>query len=244
MGFRKKRGGFTLIELLVAVSIFSGIIVLTLGAFARSANSSLKSSAVRERTEAARTVVDRIGNDTQYLYVASDFNAAINQCHSSTTAVAARGLYFSDDCLFMVLKYPDVAGLVTKRYARADRAIGPIIYNTLELTEARGCAVPDPGATIDFATCNPAQTGQGVVIGDKYLLASGSEPAYSASNQLFSGITPLAAANQNPATTAILRLNVIVKGVDVANQPCVTDPNTNLTSSHCYTIKTSFVVGN
>ena len=230
-----ERKGFTLIELLVAVSIFSGIIVLTLGAFARSANSSLKSSAIRERTEAARTIVDRIGNDIQYLYVDQNFMAGTNECNNSTTPAQARGLYLNEnDCLFLVLQYPDSAELAIKRYLRSDRLIGSVVYDTLSLEEARHCQIN----TANLIVCSDRDTSnQGTVINEKYLLASENEPSYL-SEPLFSGITPFEAINQNPLTTAILRLNVIVKAADAANIACELD------SSHCYTIKTSFVVGN
>ncbi len=234
--FVGKKRGFTLIELLVAVSIFSGIIVLTLGAFARSASSSQKSSAIRERTEAARTIVDRIGNDVQYLYTDQPFMATTNECNSSTTPVQALGLYFNESsCLFLVLEYPDSAELVAKRYLRTNRLIGNVVYKTLSLEESRECRI-EAGAL----SCDDRDTSRlGTIIGEKYLLASENEPSYLA-EPLFSGITPLQAASANPPTTAIMRLNVIVKGTDVANEPCKLDPP----SSHCYTIKTSFVVGN
>ncbi|HUD21136.1 MAG TPA: type II secretion system protein [Candidatus Saccharimonadales bacterium] len=60
--------GFTLIELLVAVTIFSGLIILAIGAFARSAISAEKTDALRSKTEAARAVMDQVSNDFRYVY--------------------------------------------------------------------------------------------------------------------------------------------------------------------------------
>jgi prepilin-type N-terminal cleavage/methylation domain-containing protein len=227
------RRAFTLIELLVAVAIFSGIIVLALGAFARSANSSIKSSAIRERTEAARTVVDRIGNDIQYLYTDQPFQAGINECNNSTGPVQARGFFFDEsDCLFMVLQYPDSAQLAIKRYGRLDRAVGSAVYDTLFLEEARECQI-----NAGLLSCGDRNVSRlGTVISEKFLLAGESEPVYLA-EPLFAGIMPEEAATANPVTTAILRVNVVVKAAIDGSLACQLD------SSHCYTIKTSFVAG-
>lgn len=247
MFFRLKKGGFTLImpvrtgrkggskaftliELLVAVAIFSGIIVLALGAFAHSASSSFKSTQIRERTEAARTIVDRIGNDIQYLYTSGDFLAGTTECYNSTGSTMARGLYFNNDCLFMLLQYPDSTGLVSKKYSRSAS------FTSLELEEARDCSI-DVSQDI---VCDITTASKGTVISDKYVLAMGSEAAYGDPNQLFTGLAPYEANNQSPKTTGIISLNVVIKSLEVKGEECILTPDP---SSHCYTIKTSFVVG-
>jgi prepilin-type N-terminal cleavage/methylation domain-containing protein len=93
---------FTLIEMLVAVSIFSGIVILALGSFARSISSSAKVSLQRERTQAIRSVVDRISTDLQYAYKGTTHISA------NTPYDIVGGIYQKDvNQLELVLKYPD-----------------------------------------------------------------------------------------------------------------------------------------
>lgn len=211
--------GFTLIELLVSVAIFSGVVILTLAAFARSADSSIRSSAVRERTEAARTIVDRIGNDLQYTYTDQPFTAGPTEC--SATGLDAYGLNFSDSCIFMLLRYPGFAidEIVLHKYERTSVDGKLSIY----LEEATGCEVINKAII-----CDPARSGQSSdVISDKFSVVD-EQPN-------FSGISP-AMAMQGAGTTPIINVAVTVKPTSFTGA-CSTGPTS------CYTIKTSFVPG-
>lgn len=207
---------FTLIELLVSVAIFSGVVVLALGAFAHSANSSIKSTAVREKTEAARTVVDRIGNDIQYIYTGNPFTTGNLDCESGVAG--SIGLHFSGNCLVMILQYPGASDteLVLKRYIKT--TLGD--KETVFLEEANNCNV-----TTGAIECDPIRSGGlNDLISDKFV-AEGSV--------VFSGITPKKANQDN--TTPLLKVGVTVR--PISSNSCSDVPNP------CYTIKTSFVPG-
>lgn len=224
----KKNKGFTLIELLVSVAIFSGVIILALGAFARSADSSIKSSAIRDRTEAARTIVDRIGNDIQYIYTGSnndkEFYASPKECGDSSSPLAL-GLYFRDtpqsktDCLALLLQYPGKSDseLVLRVYKDFDST-------SVGLVEFSGCSIaPDPDKTLSCEGDTGQQ--QSNLISDRFVVVDQS---------IFSGINPLTARDSQ--TTPILRIEVTVKPVN--SGVCSDSP-----PSPCYTIKSSFVPG-
>jgi prepilin-type N-terminal cleavage/methylation domain-containing protein len=61
--------GFTLLEMLISVAIFSGLVILILAVFVRTASSQARVSVLREKSEAARSAIGRITNDFQYLYL-------------------------------------------------------------------------------------------------------------------------------------------------------------------------------
>jgi len=191
---------FTLIELLIAVSIFSGIVVLALGAFARSANSSLKSAQIRERTEAARTLVDRISNDLQYVYLDENFTAGTQEC--ATSGIQAKGLYFNSGCLFMLIKLPTETNLIAKKYS--------VTSSALELSETRDCTL-NSGAI----TCpNGTYTVPSKISSDKFKLQD--------TVSLFLGINPYSAELNN--TTPIVRVSVTVSEVGFAGN-CSNEPS-------------------
>jgi prepilin-type N-terminal cleavage/methylation domain-containing protein len=218
-GNRKaKSRAFTLVELLVAVAIFSGVVVLTLGAFARSADSSIRSSAVRERTEAARSIVDRIGNDLRYTYTDKPFASGPTEC--SATGLDAYGLNFNDDCLIVLLRYPGESAtrLVLHKYERKSVNGKVSVY----LEEADGCRVTN--APVKEIICDPERSGQeSDVISDKFIVDD-EEP-------LFSGVSPASAMLGN--ITALINVSVTVKAVGTGS--CTVMPGS------CYSINTSFV---
>lgn len=221
-----KRKGFTLIELLVSVSIFSGVVILALGAFAHSADSSIKSTAVRERTEAARTIVDRIGADIQYIYVGDSnddgvFMAENRECgRDGPNPPDALGFHYGDKCLAMLLQYPGMTKneLVLRVYKDFVGTAGP----SIGLVEYPECSIADRVLTCDGTGRQPSN-----LISDKFVVVNSS---------FFSGITPITAKADK--TTPILRVEVTVKPVNSG-----TCPNPGERPNPCYTIKTSFVPG-
>lgn len=103
--------GFTLIELLVAVTIFSGLVILAIGAFARSAISSERTDALRDKTQAARSVIDQIGNDFRYVYI--DNNKQEHFSYSDTTKELKLTLRYPDDSLVLkTYQYDFSAGTI------------------------------------------------------------------------------------------------------------------------------------
>lgn len=63
----KKTGGYTLIEMLISITIFSGLLIIVLGVVATSSSSSAKVSVLREKSQAARALIDQISNDLRYV---------------------------------------------------------------------------------------------------------------------------------------------------------------------------------
>lgn len=210
--------GFTLIELLVAVSIFSGVVVLTLGAFARSADSSVRSGVIREKTEAARSIVDRIGSDVEYIFSDKEFNSTTATC----AALGQRqfGYSFSDSCLFLVMKYPGTADneLVTHRYRQSG--------NEVFFQEESGCSIS--GSPTHEITCSEPASGESGLLGQKYV--------FDADTTFIGGILSSSAETNNEQPR--LDVTVTIKPNDQVNlnSSCVSVAN-----AECYTIKTSFV---
>lgn len=220
-----KRKSFTLIELLVSVAIFSGVVVLALGAFAHSANSSLKSTAVRERTEAARTIVDRIGADIQYIYVGGSNNDGVflaknRECGDELLPPDALGFHYGNSCLAMLLQYPGMTEneLVLRVYKDFSGLSGP----SIGLVEYPECNINIVDRVL---TCDGTERQPSNLISDKFVVVNST---------FFSGISPITAKVDK--TTPILRVEVTVKPVGSPS---------NCTNVHidCYTIKTSFVPG-
>ena len=108
----RRKEGFTLLELLVAVTIFSGLMIVVLGSFSRSAFSLAGVNSLRQRSQAARGVVDTIGNDWQFLYLQnSDRSQSVNFIDNDAgfQNIQYRGFSLSTDNnrLLLLLKYPD-----------------------------------------------------------------------------------------------------------------------------------------
>lgn len=217
-----KSRGFTLIELLVSVAIFSGVIIIALGAFALSADSSARSSLVRERTEAARSVMDQIGNDLRYVYQGQEFSPTPNECNTSGTQYQARGLHFSDNCLFMLLLYPGFEpenGLVMRRYYVAPNG-------RIYIEHADNCFIGD------LITCNPSRTMAGNdMMNPRFSLVSPSDAIYGG-ERIFSGVLPHQALNSNES--AFVTVNIAVRPTNFEGT-CDSSPGS------CYILKSSFV---
>lgn len=220
-----KLKGFTLLELLVAVAIFSGLAVLTLGIFARSAASSIKSGVSRQRTEAARNIVDRVSNDLRYVYlnqtVTNAYTLSGGDCASSDPLIGF-GFNSSSDCIVMVLKYPRAS---TNPYVWKMYRIVP--DGTVKVSERRDCSINTSGVI----SCPAAINGNILAATDNY------KAEYSPT--VFTGITPYAGSIATPdKITPILRLKLTVKPSDI-DGPC-TDP---LNKPKCYSISTAITTG-
>lgn len=131
----KKKSGFTLIELVVAISILSGLLVLSIGALARSTASVSTTESVRERTEAARNIVDMISNDFQNIYFA-DLNFPTNG--GGYVSVNNGFSLQTPNNLTIVVKYPNNNNLFVKNYSVVSRDS----HNTISLVQGE-CAGAD-----------------------------------------------------------------------------------------------------
>lgn len=107
--------GFTLIELLVAVAIFSGLMLVVLGSLSRSSLTLASVNGLRERSQAARQIVDQISNDWQYVY---NRDLKIKFPAKSDILDIENGYYTDTNKgkLIMVLKYPRQDELTVKYY--------------------------------------------------------------------------------------------------------------------------------
>ncbi len=105
--------GFTLLELLVSVTIFAGIIILSMAVFARTISSSARANNTRQKTEAARSISDQISGDFRYVSTTKDITVGFG-CPAPATNEKWFGYCYgsfstglvSSDGLFMLLKYP------------------------------------------------------------------------------------------------------------------------------------------
>lgn len=112
-----KRNAFTLIEILVAVSIFSGILILSMGALARSTRSASTVEGVRQKTEAARTVIDQISNDFQYLFQGGSYMSGLATVVPLPTGFQVSGV---NQVLDVMVRYPNNAAVFHRRYELAE----------------------------------------------------------------------------------------------------------------------------
>lgn len=237
---KRIRPGFTLIELLIAIVIFSGVMILSIATFARSATSSYKVSAVREKTEAARRIVDQISNDFQYIYApqpksgdgdVGKFNDSPNHICAPTGNVTVKGFCVDGNNIELLLKYPGDSTFVKKIY-RFENIAGADSKITVQ--EERGCTF---NLNADGTTAANRQL-QNCIAGTQRDVIDINK--YSIDNQttVFSGVSVV-----NPTTGALaterayLQINLKVKprGVSVT---CA-----NLTGDSCYQLKTTVTAG-
>lgn len=193
MAHLKSRPGFTLLELLISIAIFSGLMILALGAFARSANSAATSNLTREKSEAARAVIDQISND--FRYVTND--AAPYGCPADTrgfclnpTAFASSGIPAS---VSMLLDYPGQGdNYVMKTYFVSS------VNHTVMVIENRGCVLTNLGA------CEQLASNGRTLLSDNYLL---QEPV------AFDGKSRVAGAVE----TGYLQVNLLIRPKNTPN---------------------------
>lgn len=233
--FHQAKNGFTLLELLIAVAIFSGLAVLALGIFARSASSSLKTNESRARTEIARTVVDQISSDLRYAYLDEEiqgiYSPASFPCRvaSGRDSIIVRGFDFTSDCLAIVAKYPSLqsVGIVWKMYRITNSG-------ALEISEKRNCTIITNRGVRELR-CITGQPSTTTLLGgenDRYSID------YNSTQPYFSGISPVNASNEKVVTQPFLKISLSMKPIDEQSRGfCLSNPEA------CYTVSTSVNVG-
>jgi prepilin-type N-terminal cleavage/methylation domain-containing protein len=223
---KRVRPGFTLIELLIAIVIFSGVMILSIATFARSATSSYKVSAVREKTEAARRLVDQISNDFQYIYAPQTGGLYSNDdCTTPPAHANIKGycLLGTSDGIDMLLRYPGDTDLTRKRY-KIDSTGS---RSTLVVSEMRGCNINNP-ITGGAGSCPTGQLQNSQNTRDA--LDSKFALDYTASSPVFSGASVLGSER------GYLKIDLTVK-------PLGSTTCTNLSGDSCYRLKTTVTAG-
>lgn len=221
-----KKTGFTLLEMLISIAIFSGLMILILGVFVRTASSQARVNVVREKSQAARVAINQITTDFQNIYYKPvTLGDPVNNNYQFT------GYYFSSDVLHFLIKLPNKSDneLVFKSYS-STAVGGNNSSRSLEVREFRGCRITDDGKL--YLTQGPSKcTGSGNAA-YRSLLPSG----YVLDNRLplFSGLYP----NQDPPRTGFLNIALAVKAEEYVSQLC-----SALTTGTCYKVQTTLTAG-
>lgn len=206
---------FTLIEILVSIAIFSGLIILSIGVFARSANSANKANDVREQTQVTRSIIDQIASDLRYV----DLKTNPPFC-GNTLILGFCSLNNKE--LRLLIKYPGDSLYTAKLYTVNANAAGRV-----RVSEKRECEVTDsdensnndcPKTLADFGSPNNINTG-------RYLI----DDATTAFN--------VTAKQSDLTTSGSVSISITTKSSDKID--C-----TNLKSGErCYNLKTTIVPG-
>lgn len=139
-----KRPGYTLMELLVAVTIFSGLVILSLGTFARTISSSIRVANEREQTEATRSIFDQIVNDTNYLARGTGLTIRDIGCGSQITEYSLDDGYLvcpDGDKIQLLLNYTGSPKIIFREYRSIELEQD---RRTIRMRERRDC-LPEQG---------------------------------------------------------------------------------------------------
>ena len=224
-GARKYRTsrGYTLIEMLISVTILAGLLIIVLGTVAASSSSSAKVGSLREKTELARSLIDQISNDLNYIDTKATFTIG-DKVYS--------GYLLEPNRLILVLHLPKTdrqTELVRKEYRMVLEQ--PQQRLTLKLSEGRQCQlVIGDDLDCDKNTSESAETID--LLPEAYSLIQETRLFEST----FGGIGVLEARVKSPPISPYITLAFTIKPVDVVST-CTADPGT------CYKVSTTFNVG-
>lgn len=215
-----RKPGYTLLEMLIAVTIFSGLLILILGTFARSASSSARVSILREKSEVARSVMSQITNEFRYVYFDANFQ-------ENPTTPLERGYYFKSggSGLVMVLRFP---GSNTDQLVRKEYSL------VTDGSSARLMAMENRGCRLNGSVLN-CETGAGRANLD--VLPSSYVLNHDPINQpVFSGREPEPTVVNAP--TGFLKLQLAVKNKDYSQTLCSALP-----VGTCFKVETILAAG-
>jgi len=221
------KSGFTLLELLIAVTIFSGLIIIVLGSFARSAGSTAKTALLREKNQAARGLIDQVTTDFEFI-------DTTNQVMDTDGTTAFRGFTISNggDDLIMLLHYPTAP---VGQYVRKEYSIKTLANDanrlTLVVNEHRECSLV--GSQL---TCAGPITGGGDLLNSRYAL---NNDANSPFETKFSGLTPASARSQSPPVNGYLKISFTVKPLDYKTINCYANGSQQVAGGICYKVETT-----
>lgn len=222
--------GYTLLELLIAITIFSALIIMSVGIFARTVTSAAKSNVSRQKTEAARSIIDQISSDFRYV-VDSQVPTDCAAQQSQLQPVGQKSWYgycvdSVNDVLYMLIKYPGDATYTAKAYSVDVDGLIANGNQLIKVAEKRDC--PD-------ITCTTAGVLPTTMLNNAYYLDAG---------QVFSAI-PNSLDYTNPVNpTAVLQkgslaVNLSIKPIDL-NKPC---SDSSVAAGTCYQLSATLVPG-
>lgn len=207
------RPAYTLIEMLISVTIFSGLLIIVLGTVASSSGSSAKVSLLRDKSQAARSLIDQISNDLRY----SDLTANLNNNDRGFLIDSSSRTYLTM-ALLLPGKDKDI-GLIRKEY-RIEQ------YNnhlTLTLKEGRGCK---RAGFLEFNACDQ-KSDKTDLLSNAYSL--GQEVGFSSE---LGGLNVLAAGQQTPPISPFVSITFTLK-------PAGMTTGCSLDSGTCYKVSTT-----
>lgn len=233
-----KRPGYTLLEMMVSVLIFSGLIILAIAAFARSASSGTRSNSVRVKVEAARSVIDQLTNDFHYVDTVDQVASFKTTCGGTSEPFIGLRLGGSLGCdeAELLLKYPGATGngdLVWRLYSAQTLGGRPSIY----VYEQRGLSVCNDGSgniitnvinpcTSIIAPTTPADLVKKDFVADGL---GGLTPVFSGQD-----IANAKIGNVTPS----VKIHFVMKPASYTSQSCDA-----LAEGTCYTLDTTVIPG-
>ncbi len=220
------KGGFTLLELLISVTIFSGLVIIVLGGFARSASSTAKTALLREKNQTARTLIDQVTTDFEFIDTTREVVDIDTTTHLRGFALEGGG-----DDLVMLLHYPTAPD---NQYVRKEYKVTFLSNDsarlTLTLNEHRDCSV----AGTQLNCTGP--TGGGDLLNSRYALNNDTNSAFETK---FSGLVPASAVSQNPPVNGYLSISLTVKPLEYKNIPCSSGSGQQVPGGVCYKVETT-----
>lgn len=224
------RPGFTLLEMLISVAIFSGLVILILSIFVRTASSQARVNVLREKSEIARSAISRIKNDFQYLYMDKEVTLG----DPADGGKVLKGYYFIDtagfDDVAMLLRYPNKTTdqLVYKRYTTENTG-GVSRSRTLRVREVRDCKLDPVDGKLYLTRCGDYANS----ITPQSILPDGF---FLDDRQVFSGLEAAA----NPLRTGFLKMSLNIKPSDYENSYCSAS---SVPDGTCYKVETILTAG-
>lgn len=212
--------GYTLLELLIAITIFSALIIVSVGIFARTVTSSAKSNVSRQKTEAARSVIDQISNDFRYvLNTQTPFDC--NKFPPTTGTWRGFCVDSIGDALYMLIKYPGDSTYTAKAYTVNATSTDAQI----SVLQQRGCT--------DATTCSISTSTPSSLLGSAY--------SFDAS-QIFSGTADILDTTNSVNPTAIITKGSL--SISLAIKPAgLGKLCSELDAGTCYQLSTTLVPG-
>ncbi len=223
--------GFTLLEMLISVAIFSGLVILILSIFVRTASSQARVNVLREKSEVARSAMSRIKNDFQYLYM----DKAVTLGDPGDNGRVFKGYYIDNSTgsndVVMLLKYPNKGDgqFVYKRYSTERTGVASR-SRTFNIREFRDCSVDANGnlfLTTTTSACRFNSVTNQSVLPEGYLLDD---------RTVFSGLEP----DANPLRTGFLKLALNIKPAEYEAAYCSAS---SVPDGACYKVETILTAG-
>lgn len=217
----RQNRAYTLIEMLISVTIFSGLLIIVLGTVATSSSSSAKVSILREKSQAARTLIDQISNDLRYV------DTDIYLIDPDGNRNFGYSLNPNNNLLVLAIRLPNTTEneLVRKEYSIKqfnDRL-------TLTLIEWRGCK--NDGLLCDGAS----KSKETDLLSSAYAL----DQTTTFPSQI-GGISPRDINKLGQPISPYVSMVFSLKPVEFINLPCT---DRSLDADACYKVSTSLNMG-